>query len=248
MTQEALTVEAAEQLLPAGDEAVHRCRAAIGHLLELPAATPAHIDAERLALNRRAAARLKLARYLGTLTAFCTFFFVAFLLRDWAEPLGFAVAAALGAVQIPLALRVHWQRHERELFELEQSYTPISAANRVDLAKMAGRWPETITALKRWANEGRPITDHEHCAIRRFDYHRTALEDELRAREALNEAMRGQKEKTDVGTQERALTGATSPTSVAVHAGLGSNVVGKADKVEFHITLQAQGDPDGKKR
>lgn len=242
MTREVLTVEAAEHLLPAGDEVVHRCRAAIGHLLELPAATPAHIEAERLALNQKAAVRLKLARYIGTLTAFCTFFFVMLLLRDWAEPLGFAVAAALGAVQIPLALRVHRQRHEHDLLKLERSFTPISAANRVDLAKMARRWPETITALRRWTNEGRPITDHEHCAIRRFDFHRGALEEELQACDAFNNVVREPAQDAPLPTQSM-----PSPP-IAVHANMGSNVIAKAEKVEFHITLPPESSARGDAR
>lgn len=222
-----MTVEAAEPLLPPGDEALHRCRAAIGHLLELPAATATLIASETEALDRRAKERLKLARYVGTITSLAVFFFAALLLRDWPAPASIVVSLLMSGTPLPFALRLHRKHHERDREELIESFRSLSAAERIDLANMAGRWPETQAALKRWTSEGRPLTEYEHRAMRRFDFHRSALEDELRAIDALSRAT-----SEPISTPMKPLT-APAPTQVLVQAQAGANVICSAGTVQF---------------
>jgi len=221
-----LSVEAAERLLPAGDEALHRCRAAVGHLLELPATTEARIADAVSALDQRAKERLKLVRYVGTISALGVFFFAAFLLKDWESPFGLIVALLLGSIHLPLALHLHRKRHEREREALVASFKPISAAERTDLVTRAERWPETLAALRRWKAEGRPFTENEHCAVRRFEWHRTALEDELRALEALDRAL---------GERVAEPTPTRATVQQSVHPAPGSTVIAYAEKVELRM-------------
>lgn len=224
MTQMPMTVEAAELLMPPGDAALHQCRAAIAHLLQLPAADAAFIESQTATLDCAAKERLKLARYIGSLSSLAVFFFTAFVLRDWPTHAGIGLALLLGATQLPLALRLHRNRHLRDRQKLLDSFRPLSAVARIDLAKLASRWPETQATLKRWTSEGRPLTAHEHQAIRRFDYHRSALEDELRAIEALRQA---------TSAPQPSPPPPAVPTQILVQAQTGANVICSAGTVQF---------------
>lgn len=188
MLPDAQTIDYAERVLPPGHDAVHRCRVALAKLLELPPASPAHIEQQRAALNERALSRQKLARLIGLLAGLVVFFVTAFLLRGIEGYVDIVLAGVIGSGVVWFSIYKQKEAHECDLIALEHSVEPAHASHRIELANIAKQWPETRAALRRWTDENRAITSRELDAIRCFHNVRKFLEEEIRAKEAVANA------------------------------------------------------------